>query len=136
MRLRTLTVILAAAAFAQIGLAQSINMRSTQEKFEVRVVTYEVPVGTGAPAGSAPCAYGLWVSLSTRDSSVDAFRVQGQIILDDGRLVEFDEYINYSTRGQHSGRLVVQPGQSEPRTLNYIIVTPHQAGTPIRIVAS
>jgi hypothetical protein len=136
MKRLTLTVILAAAAFAQFGLAQSINMRSTQEKFEVRVVTYEVPVGSGAPASSAPCAYGLWVSLATKDPSVDAFRVQGQVILNDGRLVEFDEYINYSARGQHSGRLVVQPGQSEPRALNYIIVTPHQAGTSIRITAS
>ena len=36
MKHRTLTVILAAAAFVQIGLAQSINMRSIQEKFEVR----------------------------------------------------------------------------------------------------
>ena len=129
-------VLLAATAFAQIGLTQSINMRSEHEKFTVSVVTYEVPVGTGAPAGTAPCAYGLWVALSTREPNVDAFRVQGQVLLNDGRLIEFDEYINYSARGRYSGRLVLQPGSGEPRALNYIIITPHQAGTSVRISGS
>lgn len=80
-----------------------------------------------------PDAHTLWIAVkSPNTANIDAYRITGEVILNDGRAMPFDTYVTRESSGLYSGRFLTFEG-CKVKFLWHVTVTPHVAGESIEI---
>jgi hypothetical protein len=80
-----------------------------------------------------PDAHTLWIAVKfANPANIDAYRIAGEVVLQDGRAVPFDTYVTRESFELYSGRFLTFEG-CKIKLLSHVTVTPHTAGESIEI---
>jgi len=77
-----------------------------------------------------PAAHTLWIAVKSSAANIDAYRIAGEVVLQDGRAIPFDTYVTRDSPGIYSGRFLTFEG-CKIKMLWHVTVTPHAAGESI-----
>jgi len=120
MKRSTLLIIVLAAAFTPITTAQDATL-------------YHLTKGKVDIQWQMPDAHTLWIGVKfATPANIDAYRIAGEVVLHDGRVVPFDTYVTRETSGLYTGRFLTFEG-CKIKLLWHVTVTPHVAGEAIEI---
>jgi hypothetical protein len=120
MKRSALLIIFLATAVTPIATAQDVTLNHvTKGKMDIQ--------------WQMPDAHTLWIAVRfATPANIDAYRITGEVVLQDGRAVPFDTYVTRESSGLYSGRFLTFDG-CKIKFLWHVTVTPHAAGEPIEI---
>lgn len=118
--------IAAALLFASLASAQ-VPQVTRIGAFELTFVVY-----SAAPCAGCAGLQGIWVSIhQVTPANVNALRIKGDALLEDGRAVTFDRAI--VIEGRDTGKLLFTSGAVKPAGVRHVSATQYQADQPAEI---